>query len=124
MKKRYVFGGIILVAAVGYLIYVALGSSTVYTVSELLDRGSDVYDTDVSIVGKVEDGYTWDAGEIELRFVVTEGNESLPVIYEDIKPDGFKAGADVMVGGIYHADKILRADSILLKCPSKYVPKE
>ena len=124
MKKRYIFGGVILVAAVGYLIYMALGSSTIYTVSELLDMGRDLYSTDVSIVGKVEDGYTWDAEEIELRFTVIEGNASLPVIYEDIKPDGFKAGADVMVGGIYHSDGILRADSILLKCPSKYVPEE
>ena len=127
MKKRYLIGGVILVAAVGYLIYMALSSSAIYyvTVSELLDKGSDTYDTNIRVTGKVTEGsIEWDAETLELRFSVVEGNASLPVIYKGARPDGFKAGADIMVEGRYHSDRIFRADSILLKCPSKYVPEE
>ena len=127
MKKRYIIGGVILVAAVGYLLYMALGSSTIYyvTVSELLDGGSNTYDTNIRIAGKVADGsIVWNAEELELGFAVVEGGASLPVIYEGTRPGIFKAGADVVVEGQYHPDRIFRATSVLLKCPSKYLPEE
>ncbi len=127
MKKRYIIGGVILVAAMGYLLYMALVSSTIYyvTVSELLDGGSNTYDTNIRVAGKVADGsIAWNAEELELGFVVVEGGASLPVIYEGTGPGSFKAGADVVVEGQYHPDRIFRATSILLKCPSKYVPEE
>lgn len=127
MKKRYIIGGVILVAAVGYLLYMALGSSTIYyvTVSELLDGGSNTYDTNIRVAGKVADGsIAWNAEELELGFAVVEGGASLPVIYEGTRPSSFKAGADVVVEGQYHPDRIFRATSVLLKCPSKYLPEE
>lgn len=127
MRKRYLIGGVILIAAVGYLLYMALGSSTIYyvTVSELLDKGQDTYETSIRVAGRVADGsIEWNAKELELKFTVVEGGASLPVIYEGARPDGFKAGADIVVEGKYHSDKIFRASSILIKCPSKYVPEE
>ena len=127
MKKRYIIGGVILVAAVGYLLYMALGSSTIYyvTVSELLDGGSNTYDTNIRVAGKVVDGsIAWNAEELELGFAVVEGGASLAVIYEGTRPGSFKAGADVVVEGQYHPDRIFRATSVLLKCPSKYLPEE
>ena len=127
MKKRYIIGGVILVAAVGYLLYMALGSSAIYyvTVSELLDDGSNAYDTNIRVTGKVVDGsIAWNAEELELGFAVVEGGASLPVIYEGTRPGSFKAGADVVVEGRYHPDRIFRATSILLRCPSKYLPEE
>jgi cytochrome c-type biogenesis protein CcmE len=127
VRKRYLIGGVILIAAVGYLLYMALGSSTVYyvTVSELLDKGQDAYETSIRVAGKIADGsIEWNAEELELKFAVVEGNASLPVIYEGARPDSFKAGADIVVEGKYHSDKIFRASNILMKCPSKYVPEE
>lgn len=127
MRKRYLIGGVILIAAVGYLLYMALGSSTIYyvTVSELLDKGQDTYETSIRVAGRVADGsIEWNAKELELKFTVVEGGASLPVIYEGARPDGFKAGADIVVEGKYHSNKIFRASSILIKCPSKYVPEE
>ena len=127
MKKKYLIGGVILVAAMGYLLYIAFGSSTVYyvTVSELLDKGQDTYDANIRVTGKIAEGsIEWNAEELELKFAVVEGGASLPVIYKGSKPDGFKAGADIMVEGKYSPEKIFRASSIIMKCPSKYVPEE
>lgn len=127
IKKRYLIGGIILVAIVGYLLYLSLGSSVMYyvTVGELLDGGYGDYDADIRVTGKVANGsIAWDAAGLELRFDVIEGNATLPIIYSGAMPDGFASGADVLVEGRYHPDKVFRASTILMKCPSKYEPEE
>ena len=127
VRKRFLFGGIVLLLAVSYLLYLSFGDSISYylTVSELLDKGSEVYDSHVRVAGKIVDGsIDWNAKELELEFVIVESNATLPVVYEGIKPDGFKADANVLVDGQYHSDKIFRASQILMKCPSKYEPKE
>ena len=127
MKKRYIVGGVIVVLAVGYLLYMSLSSAVTYyvTVSELLEKGYEAYDADIRVRGKVADGsIEWDAKKLELRFALAEGGSTLPVIYEGVKPDGFKAGSDILVEGKYHSDKVFRANTILMKCPSKYVPEE
>ena len=127
MKKRYLVGGVILVLAVGWLLYTSFGSSVTYyvTISELLDKGYETCDTNIRVAGKVaDDSIKWNAKEIELEFAVVQGDDTLRVIYKGIKPDGFKVGSDIMVEGTYHSDKIFRASSILMRCPSKYIPEE
>ena len=127
MKKRYLIGGAIVVLAVGYLLYMSFGSAVTYyvTVSELLEKGSEPYDMDIRVRGTVVDGsIEWNAEEVELKFTLAEGDATLPVIYKDARPDGFKAGVDILVEGRYHSDGIFRASTILTKCPSKYEPEE
>ena len=126
-RKRFLIGGVVLILAVGYLLYLSFEDSVSYylTVSELNDKGSEVYDTHVRVAGKIVDGsIDWNAKELELEFVIVESNATLPVVYEGTKPDGFKADANILVDGQYHSDKIFRASQILMKCPSKYEPKE
>ena len=126
-KKRYFIGAVVFVAAVGYLLYMSLGSSVMYyvTVGELLDGGYGAYDTDIRVTGKVANGsIKWDAEGLELEFDVIEGNATLPVIYNGAMPDGFTSGADVLVEGRYHPDEVFRASTILMRCPSKYEPEE
>ena len=127
IKKRFLFGGAVLILVIGYLLYLSFQDSVAYylTVSELLGKSSEVYDTRVRVAGKVVDGsIDWNAKELELRFVIVESNVALPVIYEGARPEGFKADVDVLVDGQYHSDKIFYASQILMRCPSKYEPKE
>ncbi len=127
MKKRYLVGGVILAIAVGYLFYLSFGSSVIYyvTVSELVESGAETYDTNIRVVGKVADGsIEWNAEELEVRFTVVQSNATLPVIYKGTKPSGFKEGADILVEGKYHSDKVFRASKLLMRCPSKYKPQE
>jgi cytochrome c-type biogenesis protein CcmE len=127
VRKRYLIGGGLLAVAVGSLIYMSLGSSVSYylTVSELLDKGSEIYDTNVRVIGKIVDNsIEWDAEDLELRFEVTEGGETLPVVYQGAKPAGFKAGANILVEGKYRPDRTFQASALLMRCPSKYEPEE
>jgi len=127
LKKRYIIGGVILIVVVGYLFYLSFGSSVSYyiTVSELTARSAELYDTTVRVAGKIADSpIDWNAQDLELRFSITEGGETLTVIYCGAAPSGFKAGASILVEGKYGSDGIFRASQIIMKCPSKYEPED
>jgi len=74
----------------------------------------------VRVAGKVESPINWDAEELELRFTITEGNKSMPVIYHGAQPSGLKTDSSILVEGKYNSDGIFRASQLILKCPSKY----
>ena len=127
MKKRYLIGGLILIIVVAYLIYLSFGSSVSYyvTVSEFFARGTELHDTNVRVAGKVADSpVDWNAQDLEFRFTITEGDDTMTVIYQGAKPSGFKAGSNILVEGKYHSDGIFRASQLILKCPSKYEPED
>jgi len=127
MQKRYILGGVILLAMVGYLLYLSFGSSTSYyvTVSEFYDRGTELHDTSVRVAGKIADSpIDWNAADLELRFTITEGGENMRVLYQGAKPSGLKEGANILVEGEYPSDEVFQASQIILKCPSKYEPAE
>lgn len=56
-----------------------------------------------------------------LHFKMTDGKESIGVVYDGLMPDAFAAGREVVVEGTYrHSDKTLVASKLVTKCPSKY----
>ena len=125
-RKKFFIGGIIIFIAIGYLAYTGFQSSATYyfTVSELLAQGSDTYGQSVRVNGDVgEIKLEKESGDRHIRFVLTEGGESLPVIYRGVVPDAFQTNIDVVVEGHLNDTGDFEADSILVKCPSKYVPE-
>ena len=92
------------------------------TVDELLARGDGAYGEQVRLMGKVEDGSVVRNSETNiLHFAVTsEEGTSLPVVYSGVVPDAFKQNADVVVEGSLTRAGTFQADSLLVKCPSKY----
>ena len=123
MKKRHLIGGGILLAIVAYLIYLSFGSSVSYyaTVSEFFAKDIELYDTNVRVAGKIVDSpIDWNVEDLELRFAITEGGDTLMVIYQGAKPSSFKAGSSILVEGKYHSEGIFRASQLIMKCPSKY----
>jgi cytochrome c-type biogenesis protein CcmE len=127
VKKKYLIGGLLLVIVVGYLLYLSFGNSVSYyvTVSEFSARGSELYDTTVRVAGKIMDTpIEWDAQDLQLKFDITEGGETMAVIYQGARPSGFKEGSDILVEGKCHSDGIFRASQLIMKCPSKYEPVE
>jgi len=112
---------------VGYLLYLSFGSSVNYyfTVSEFSAKGTEYNDSNVRVAGEIADGtIDWNAENLELRFDVTEGGDTLAVVYHGAKPSGFKVGSTILVEGKYDYDGIFRASQIIMKCPSKYEPAE
>ena len=126
-KKKFIIGGIIIFLAISYLAYVGFASSAIYyyTVSELVELESTVNDNTVRVNGQVAtDSIEKETGGLTLRFIVTEGGVSLPVLYQGIVPDAFTDGVDIVIEGHLDSAGVFQADNILTKCPSKYVPEE
>ena len=125
-KKRFLIGGIIVVLAIGYLAYVGFMNSATYyyTVGELNELGSSIYGDSVRVSGKVAPGsIEQERAGLILRFTIVEGEESLPVVYQGVVPDAFGIENEVVVDGRLSSSGIFQAGNILVKCPSKYVPK-
>ena len=126
-RKKFLIGGIIIVLALGYLTYTGFESSATYyyTVSEFIERGSSIHGENVRVNGQVAaDSVEKESGGLILRFTIIEAGNSLPVVYQGVIPDAFKVGSDVVIEGHLNSAGIFQANTILTKCPSKYVPKK
>jgi cytochrome c-type biogenesis protein CcmE len=55
--------------------------------------------------------------------VTDQPGKKLKVVFEDIKPDMFTNGRDVLIDGQLEDGTVI-ASSILTQCPSKYEPKD
>ncbi|MFC1847631.1 cytochrome c maturation protein CcmE [Chloroflexota bacterium] len=127
-KKKFLIGGIVVFLAIGYLGFTGFQSAATYyyTVSELLEKGSPIYGENVRVSGQVAAGSVEQesAGRI-LRFTIadSEVEKSLPVVYEGVVPDTFKVNNEVVAEGYLNSDGTFQANTILTKCPSRYVPE-
>ncbi len=122
-RKRYIFGGAAICIALGVLLYTGLSSCSVYyyTVSEILEEGEAKYGENVRVSGTiVGSSIEWDFIGPELRFLITDGLTTLPVIYEDEMPHTFEADKEVVLEGKLDFDGFFYADDIVMKCASKY----
>lgn len=124
----FILGGIISV------IYATNSSaSKVMTPTELSKLSEDIYR--VRVAGRVVDNsisYSAEQASFLLKFQLGErkdkdgtlsGEAAIPVTYENIKPDMFKDGRDVLVDGDFVDGEFL-ASSLLTQCPSKYEPPQ
>ncbi|MEI6289857.1 MAG: cytochrome c maturation protein CcmE [Chloroflexota bacterium] len=147
-RLKFVFGGLLILAAVVYLIVSSTQASAQYflTVDELLAKKSSIVDKNIRISGAViGDSITYDAKTLSLGFTVAhvsgDNNEiekegglaavlhqavidpnrsKLKVIYVGVKPDLMRNEAQAIMTGHLSADGIFYADELLLKCPTKY----
>jgi cytochrome c-type biogenesis protein CcmE len=122
MKKRYIIGGIIILAAVVYLLFLSFGDAVSYyvKVSEFYDRESELSDTNIRIAGVITAPINWNTEDLNLDFYITEGGDSMAVAYNGAKPSGFKEGSSILVEGKYLSDDIFHASQLIISCPSKY----
>jgi cytochrome c-type biogenesis protein CcmE len=123
-RKRFLIVGMVVAIALGYLGFTAFQGASMYylTVDELVARNDAAYGERVRLMGKVEEGSVVRNSETNtLHFAVTdEDGTSLPVVYSGMVPDAFKQGADVVVEGSLMRAGMFQAESLLVKCPSKY----
>ncbi len=127
-RKKFLIGGLIVFLAIGYLGYTGFtGAATYYyTVGELLAQGNSTYGENVRVNGQAAPGSVeQEPGGFTLRFIMADvdGGKSLPVVYQGVVPDTFKVGNEVVVEGHLNSNGIFQANTIMPKCPSKYVPK-
>ena len=129
MSKKIKFGVGIGIVVVAVLILVVQGYTTkeavAYSkrVAELKRMGDKAVGLPLKVSGKLKEGSIRRDG-VELRFVLVEGAEELPVHYigRDPIPDTFRddMDADVVVTGRLTPDHVFQAERIQAKCASKY----
>jgi cytochrome c-type biogenesis protein CcmE len=61
---------------------------------------------------------------LQARFEVTDGNNSLPVVFTGVLPDLFREGQGVVAEGAMEAGGTFRADTVLAKHDENYMPRE
>lgn len=124
-RKRVIFAGAIVLLAMGFLIYMGLSqfATYYYTVSEFLAEGESISGKQVRVAGQiVPDSVKQDTENFTLSFTITDGETTLPVVYQGVVPDTFKAGTDIVVEGKSDQQGVFHASKLITKCPSKYEP--
>jgi cytochrome c-type biogenesis protein CcmE len=125
-RKNYKFlvAGILLLTVVAALIVYSTFSTAAYymTVSELNQKAATLQGQRVRVSGAVVDGSEqWTPREVTLRFSIDdEHGAQLPIVFYGPRPDNFQRAASAIVEGELLADGSFQADTLLLKCPSRY----
>jgi cytochrome c-type biogenesis protein CcmE len=79
----------------------------------------------VRLGGMVEKGsVVRDPDGITVRFVVTDGRETVPVRFKGILPDLFKEDSGVVAEGRFETGGQFAADNILAKHDERYMPPQ
>jgi cytochrome c-type biogenesis protein CcmE len=127
LNLKFMFaGGALIVLIICLIVYGSMTASSYYlTVSEIqeqVQRGDTVVGQRIRVNGAVvADSEDWDAQEVTLRFVIEdEDGETLPIVFFGPRPDNFQRAASAIVEGELLADGTFQADTLLLKCPSRY----
>ena len=80
--------------------------------------------TRIRLGGLVKDGSLVHAGDLRVRFEVTDGKSEIPVTYQGVLPDLFREGQGVVAEGALDGAGVFNADTILAKHDETYMPKE
>jgi len=147
-RLKFIIGGLLIVAAVIYLIVSSTQASAQYflTVDELAKKGDTVLGRELRMSGAViGDTIQYDPQSLNLTFTIahipgdnkeieTQGGlakvlhdavidpsrNQVVVIYNGPKPDLLRDEAQAIVTGKLGEDGTFIADELLLKCPTKY----
>ncbi len=129
-RAKLIIGLIIVAPVLAHLVYGLWASPlTAYyvTVSELRNTSPLVGGTEggasmVRVGGEVMAGsIVWDGSRGQLRFVLTDSTQQLPVAYPGPAPDAFRAEVTAIVEGRLDGEGHFRAYKLLLRCPHNYV---
>jgi cytochrome c-type biogenesis protein CcmE len=147
-RVKFIIGGVLIFAAVVYLIVSSTQASAQYflTVDEVYSKGDDILDRDLRISGAViGESINYDPENLTISFEVAHipgdndeinsmgglaavlnaavsdpNNERLQVVYVGPKPDLLQNEAQAIMTGHLGDDGVFYADELLLKCPTKY----
>lgn len=131
MKKqnKFLVGGTLVIAMIGYLMVTGMRDSMVYyhTPAELVAKVAadpGYHDIGVKVGGRVAPGTVdFNRRTLDLKFNVVDienGTTTFPVIYQGPVPDTFEEGVDVVVEGRFNEAGVFEATTLLTKCGSRY----
>ncbi|MBN1887683.1 MAG: cytochrome c maturation protein CcmE [Thermoflexales bacterium] len=137
MKTKFVIGGVLILAAVSFLVVTAVQSAAQYsyTVEQVLDKQSELADSPLNLRVSgyvIGDSIQHDPTRLALAFDVVSTHEELAaperilhvVADGHARPDLLQDQAQATMSGRLGADGVLYVaqggDSLLLKCPTRY----
>ena len=111
----------VVVAVVGYLAFSSVGSALVYyvTPTELLARGDAAVGETVRLGGQVAVGSV-NGPATDLRFVLTDGDSSIPVHSTVAPTRSFREGSGAVVVGSLGPDGLFEATQVIVKHDENY----
>ena len=113
------------VLVIGWLAFSSVGNALVYYLEpdELLMRGDAAVGETVRLGGLVEEGSVVreSPGEAyELRFTLTDGEASIPVVTTNAPTASFREGTGAVVEGTLGADGVFVATQVIVKHDENY----
>ena len=128
-KQRRLIAVTVFVAAMGGLtafILRSLNDDLVFFLSPSELAQKHMQGRQVRLGGLVQQGSVQRAepGQSEVRFTVTDGQGSVPVVYRGILPDLFQEGKGAVIHGKLEANGEFIASEVLAKHDENYMPPE
>ncbi|MEX0802741.1 MAG: cytochrome c maturation protein CcmE [Candidatus Binatia bacterium] len=126
-NRRFLIGGLIILAALSYVIYGGMQEALVYfvTPSELKAKERSSADKFLRMGGMVVKGSLQkDHKNLTYRFELTDGTISYPVFFRGVPPDLFSEGTGAVVEGRIGSDGVFHASTIMAKHAEEYSPHE
>ena len=128
-KTRFVIVIAVVVLALGYMVYAAFPGNALFfmTVSEFMDKEEAQDGRIVRVSGKLVEGSFQRVSNTTLsRFRLIDKDAgttavNLSATYTGVLPDlFFNPHTEIILQGSYGPGRVFEADTILVKCPSKY----
>lgn len=126
---RLALAAVLFAGALAYFAFLAFRSATVYylTVGELEARGPTVEGRLVRVAGRLVPG-SFARGEdpLDVKFQLRdEDGKALPVAYRgEVGQIFFNEHSEIILEGRYTDHRIFDTDTLIVKCPSKYIALE
>ena len=123
--KRFLIGGVIILAALSYMIYGGMREAIVYfvTPSELKATEQASGDKFLRMGGMVVKGsLKKDLQNLTYHFELTDGTAMFPVFFKGVPPDLFTEGKGAVVEGRIGKDGVFHATTIMAKHAEEYSP--
>ncbi len=127
-KTRLLVVTVILIAAIGYMIFDLLGNSSSSSLS-YYRKISDVTSNpayigkDVRVRGKILTGSVSQKGRV-YTFKIFDKNKQLTITYDQQLPSTFGGGVQAIVEGKLVSRNLMEATSVTTQCPTKYTSKK
>jgi cytochrome c-type biogenesis protein CcmE len=120
-RRRLWLAGIVVLAALGFLVFQGLGNATLYfrTADEAVAQRAELGDRRFRIEGDVVDGSVRQVGN-DVTFTLTSKSVEVPVRHKGDPPELFRPGIPVVLEGRFQGD-YFASDRIMVRHSETYV---
>ncbi|MDQ4090277.1 MAG: cytochrome c maturation protein CcmE [Actinomycetota bacterium] len=120
-RRRLWLAGIVVLAALGFLVFQGLGNATLYfrTADEAVAQRAELGDRRFRIEGDVVDGSVRQVGN-DVSFMLTKNAVQVPVQHKGDPPELFRPGIPVVLEGRFRGDHF-SSDRIMVRHSETYV---